>query len=102
MLLIGSLLAAFVYAPGNPLTEFPVEIRAFLKSGLAVVYAINTVLAVVAALEAKKKNLPVIFWAIKTFLLGGVAFYEVRQADDPKNPRYTGTLPQDRKAKRNK
>lgn len=84
ILLITTLLAGFVYAPGNPLTEFPIEIRNFLKEGLAVAYAINTVLAVLAGINAKSKNLPVLFWAIKTFLVGGVSYYEITQARDPK------------------
>lgn len=84
ILLIVSLLAALVYAPGNPLTEFPLEIRAFLKTGLSIVYSINTVLAVQAFFNAKSKNLPPVFWAAKTFILGGVAYYEVTQAKDPK------------------
>ena len=84
ILLLTTLLAGFVYAPGNPLTEFPIEIRNFLKQGLAVTYAINTVLAVLAAINAKSKNLPVIFWALKTFLVGGVSYYEIQQAKDPK------------------
>jgi hypothetical protein len=84
ILLIVTLLAGFVYAPGNPLTEFPVEVRNFLKQGLAATYSINAVLAVQAFLKAKSKNLPATFWAMKTFLLGGVAFYEVTEALDPK------------------
>lgn len=83
MLLLISLLSGFVYAPGNPLTEFPIEIRDFIKGGLAVVYSINTVLAVQAYFRAKSKNLPGLFWAMKTLILGGVAFYEVTQAKDP-------------------
>ena len=83
ILLLVSLLSGFVYAPGNPLTEFPVEIREFIKTGLAVVYSINTVLAGRAYFIAKEKNLPGVFWAVKTFLIGGVAFYEVTQAKDP-------------------
>jgi hypothetical protein len=83
ILLLVCVLAGFIYAPGNPLTEFPVEIRRFLKSGLGVVYSINTVLAVQAFFVAKGKNLPAIFWAIKTLLLGGVAYFEIRSAVDP-------------------
>jgi RsiW-degrading membrane proteinase PrsW (M82 family) len=83
MLLVITLLGALVYAPGNPLTEFPPEIRAFLKQGLSVTYAINSVLAVQAFFNAKSKNLPALFWAVKTFLLGGVAYFEITQARDP-------------------
>lgn len=83
MLLIISLLAGLVYAPGNPLTEFPPEIRNFLKQGLVNVYIINAALAVRAFLVAKSKNLPPVFWAVKTFILGGIPFYELSQAKDP-------------------
>ena len=94
ILLLTTLLAGFVYAPGNPLTEFPIEIRNFLKSGLAVTYAINTVLAVLAAINAKSKNLPAVFWFFKTFLVGGVAYYEITQAKDPSkiNAKSDGTM----------
>jgi hypothetical protein len=101
ILLIVSLLAALVYAPGNPLTEFPSEIRSFLKQGLIVTYSINSVLAVQAYFNAKGKNLPALFWAAKCFLLGGVAYYEITQARDPKkiNDKRDGPDPSDRKSK---
>lgn len=83
ILLIVCVLAGFVYAPGNPLTEFPVEVRTFIKQSLLIVYSINTVLSVQAYLAARSKNLPPAFWAVKTLLLGGVAYYEVQQASDP-------------------
>ena len=101
MLLVISLLAALVYAPGNPLTEFPAEIRSFLKQGLVNVYAINTVLAGRAFFIARSKNLPGIFWAVKTFILGGLPFYEISQARDPTKPvEETLPDPSDRKSKR--
>jgi len=78
-----TLLAAFVYAPGNPLTEFPVEIRSFLKQGLLVTYSVNGVLAALAYQNAKSKNLPALFWGVKCFLLGGVSYYEIMNAKDP-------------------
>ena len=83
ILLIITCLAGFVYAPGNPLTEFPPEIRSFLRQGLGVTYSINVVLAVQAYFNAKSKNLPALFWAAKCFVLGGVAYYEITQAKDP-------------------
>jgi len=98
ILLLITLLAAFIYAPGNPLTEFPPEIRNFMKQGLAVTYAINTVLAGVAFQTAKSKNLPALFWAVKSFLLGGISFYEVSQAKDPKKLNDVSD-PSDRKSK---
>lgn len=98
ILLLVTLLAALVYAPGNPLTEFPPEIRSFLKTGLTVTYSINLILAVQAFLLAQSKNLPSVFWAGKTLLLGGVAFYEISQAKDPKDYN-NGVDPSDRKSK---
>lgn len=86
ILVVVSLLAAFVYSPGNPLTEFPPEIRTFLQQGLLVVYGINSILAGRAFFVAKEKHLPGFFWLVKTFLFGGVAFYEVTAAVDPTKP----------------
>mmetsp|Transcript_16656 Transcript_16656/g.16748 ORF Transcript_16656/g.16748 Transcript_16656/m.16748 type:complete len:330 (+) Transcript_16656:108-1097(+) len=83
VLLAITLLAALIYVPGNPLTEFPPEIRSFLKQGLLVTYTVNTILAIRAFQIAKSKNLPGIFWAIKCFILGGVSFYEINEAKDP-------------------
>ena len=76
-------LAAFIYLPGNPLTEFPREIRTFLKQALGVTYSINAILAIFAFLSAKSKNLPPVFWAVKTLLIGGIAIYEIGNARDP-------------------
>lgn len=100
LLLVISSLAGFVYFPGNPLTELPPELRNFIKEGLAIVYIINTVLAVLAFNEARSKNLPGLFWGIKTFILGGIAFFEIKKASDPENVPYNGVKPEDRKAKR--
>ena len=83
MLLLVSVLAGFVYYPGNPFTEFPPEIRTFLRQGLGIVYSINSVLAIQAYFKAKEKNLPGLFWALKCFILGGIAFYEISVAKDP-------------------
>ena len=49
------------------------------------VYSINAVLAVQAFFEARE-NLPGAFWGIKTFILGGVAFFEIKEAQDPTKP----------------
>ena len=97
ILLIVIVLAAFIYAPGNPLTEFPPEIRSFLRQGLGVVYAINTVLAGQAFFKAKEKNLPAFFWAAKCFILGGIAYYEIVNAKDP--AKMNESKPYDRKSK---
>lgn len=98
ILLIILLLATFVSAPGNPLTDFPSEIRDFFRSGLTFTYAINAILAVQAFFKAKEKNLPPTFWATKTFLLGGIAFYEVNEARDP--TKLNKNDPSDRKSQR--
>lgn len=79
ILLVVCLLSAFIYAPGNPLTEFPEEIRTFLQKGLLMVYSINLVLAIQAYFRAKEKLLPAIPWAIRSFILGGIAAYELKQ-----------------------
>lgn len=99
ILLIITLLGALVYAPGNPLTEFPPEIRQFLRQGLMVTYSINFVLALQAFFNARSKNLPGVFWAAKTFLLGGVAYYEITQSRDPSKINESRPDPADRKSK---
>jgi len=103
ILLIVAFLAANLYIPGNPLTEFPLEIREFLRSGLLVIMGINFVLAGLAWKIATEKNLPGLFWAIKCFFVGGISFYEITQAKDPTklNPRdpFDGRDPSDRKSK---
>eukprot|EP00639_Heterosigma_akashiwo_P033603 CAMPEP_0194725294 /NCGR_PEP_ID=MMETSP0296-20130528/25907_1 /TAXON_ID=39354 /ORGANISM="Heterosigma akashiwo, Strain CCMP2393" /LENGTH=314 /DNA_ID=CAMNT_0039629693 /DNA_START=174 /DNA_END=1114 /DNA_ORIENTATION=+ len=77
------LLCAFVEYPGLPLTELPYELRDFLKAGLAVVFAINAVLAGAAGVTAKGLgNQPVGFWVGKTFLLGGLAYDQVTSIAD--------------------
>jgi hypothetical protein len=65
------------------------------------IYAINVILAGRAFFVAKEKNLPALFWMFKTFLLGGISFYEVNEAKDPaKINERTGPDPADRKSKR--
>jgi hypothetical protein len=53
---------------------------------------VNTVLAVLAARIAIKKKLIVPLWAVKTFLVGGLAFFEVSRAipvkEIPRTPRF--------------
>lgn len=98
MLLIVLLLSALIYYPGNPLTEFPPEIRRFLTQSLIITYGINTVLSIQAFFQAKNKNLPSVFWGLKVFILGGIAYYELSQAKDPNE--YKGIKPSDRKSKR--
>jgi hypothetical protein len=73
-----SLLSAAVYDPGTPLTSFPPEIRAFLWHTMKITYTINTVIAVQAYFQARRKHMSGIFWSVKTFLLGGIATYELQ------------------------
>ncbi|KAJ1636523.1 hypothetical protein T492DRAFT_958538 [Pavlovales sp. CCMP2436] len=71
-------LAAYVSDPNFPLTSLPVEYRDFVKVAIAITYAINAGIAVYAALiAAPARGLPAPFWAIKCFLLGGVALGEL-------------------------
>ncbi|KAJ1436488.1 hypothetical protein B484DRAFT_393187 [Ochromonadaceae sp. CCMP2298] len=101
ILLIVIVLGGYIYAPGNPLTEFPPEIREAFRTGLTITYAINTVLAVKSFFIAREKNLPGLFWGAKSFILGGIAYYELSQVKDPKSLQtYRGPKPEDRKAKR--
>jgi hypothetical protein len=101
ILLFISLLGALVYAPGNPLTELPLEIRTFLTQGLLITYSINLLLAINSFFIARSKNLPGVFWLVKVFLLGGISYYELQQTKDPTAvSAYSGTKPQDRKARR--
>lgn len=99
ILVLITLLSAFVYFPGNPLTEFPLEVRQFLQKSLLVVYSINTVLAVQAFFKAREKNLPGSFWFAKTWLLGGIAFFEISAAKDP-TKKINETNPNSRAARR--
>jgi hypothetical protein len=80
ILLSTSILCAFVEYPGNPLTEFPPEIRDFLKTGIAAALLINVALAALSVPVATEKGQPVWFWAPKTLLLGGLAFDEISRA----------------------
>ena len=80
ILLTTSIVCAFVEYPGNPLTELPVELRDFLKSGLAIICGINVVLAGISVPVSVRKGQPAVFWFIKTSILGGLAFSELRNA----------------------
>jgi len=107
ILLFISLLSALVYAPGNPLTELPLEIRTFLTQGLLITYSINLLLAINSFFIARSKSLPGVFWFVKVFLLGGISYYELQQTKDPtaatatsNQSTYSGTRPEDRKAQR--
>jgi hypothetical protein len=76
---LGIILCAYIEYPGFPLTNLPTPIRETLQGGLLVVYAINTVLAGVAAFAAKDRGQPVPLWIAKTFAVGGLAFDQLTQ-----------------------
>lgn len=48
-------------------------------TGLATVYAINTILAVLATFKASERGQPKFLWAAKTFAVGGLAFDQLTQ-----------------------
>mmetsp|Transcript_8690 Transcript_8690/g.18526 ORF Transcript_8690/g.18526 Transcript_8690/m.18526 type:complete len:453 (-) Transcript_8690:22-1380(-) len=72
------LLCTFVYYPGFPLTQLPDEAREQLRHGLLITFVVNAVLAIAAVNEAKTRKQPVVFWAVKVFLLGGLALNELQ------------------------
>jgi hypothetical protein len=72
-------LMAFVEYPGFPLTNLPTPLRGALQGGLGVVYAINTVLAVLAAFKAGERGQPAPLWIAKTFSVGGLAYDQLTQ-----------------------
>lgn len=84
VLLALALLCGFVELQGFPLTELPYELRDFLKTGLLVVYVINTGIGFLSYLEAKRVGQPAAFWAFKGFVLGGLAFNELSQIEPRK------------------
>ena len=47
--------------------------------GLGTVYAINTVLAVVAIFKAQERGQPIPLWVAKTFSVGGLAYDQLTQ-----------------------
>ena len=47
--------------------------------GLATVYAINIVLAVLSVFKASERGQPVIVWVAKTLAVGGLAFDQLTQ-----------------------
>ena len=76
---LGIILMAFVEYPGFPLTNLPTPLRGCLQGGLATVYVINTVLAVLAVFKASERGQPSVLWAVKTFSVGGLAFDQLTQ-----------------------
>lgn len=76
---LGIILCAFVEYPGFPLTNLPTPLRDALQGGLAIVYLINTVLAVLAVFAAAERGQSSFLWAAKSFSVGGLAFDQLTQ-----------------------
>ncbi len=76
---LGIILMAFVEYPGFPLTNLPTPLRDCLQGGLATVYLINTILAVLATFKAAERGQSSLLWAAKTFSVGGLAFDQLTQ-----------------------
>jgi len=72
-----SLLCAFIDYPGLPFTELPDAYRQFFQQGLLIVYIINAALAYLSIGAAKRRDQNSFFWALKVFLLGGLAWNEL-------------------------
>lgn len=81
---LSAVLMAFVEYPGFPLTNLPDPLRGALQGGLATVYAINTVLAVLAFLSASERNQSPALWGAKTFAVGGIAYDQLMQIPTPR------------------
>jgi hypothetical protein len=80
---LGVVLMAFVEYPGFPLTNLPTPLRGALQGGLATIYGVNLVLAVIAALSAPGRNQPALLWGAKTFAVGGIAYDQLMQIPTP-------------------
>jgi hypothetical protein len=65
---------ALLYLPLLLLT-----LSVFVSKGLGVVYAINTVLAVLAVFKAGERGQPAPLWIAKTFSVGGLAYDQLTQ-----------------------
>lgn len=81
---LGVVLMAFVEYPGFPLTNLPSQLRGALQGGLATIYGINLVMAVIAAFSAPGRNQPSLLWGAKTFAVGGIAYDQLMQIPTPK------------------
>lgn len=79
ILTLGIILCAFVEYPGFPLTNLPTPLRSSLQGGLATIYAINFVLAILAFFKAGERGQSGILWAAKTFSVGGLAYDQLTQ-----------------------
>lgn len=78
-----TLLCAFAYDEHFPLTALDEHLRVAIRKALLVTFVVNAVLVVVAAREARARNQPVLFWTMKTMLLGGLALHELQTNTTP-------------------
>ncbi|KAA8498521.1 hypothetical protein FVE85_6106 [Porphyridium purpureum] len=76
--LLTILLMTFAYNPGLPLTNLPDEFRGALARGLLVTFVVNSCLVLAVPREAALRRQPTAFWALKVFLLGGLALNELQ------------------------
>ena len=79
---IGSLvimLMAFVEYPGFPLTNLPTPLRDCFQGGLATIYAVNVVMAILATFKAGERGQNPLLWGVKTVAVGGLAFDQLTQ-----------------------
>lgn len=55
----------------------------FFSIGLATIYLVNAVLAVLAAISAPSRNQPALLWGAKIFAVGGIAYDQLMQIPTP-------------------
>lgn len=102
LIILVLLLSGSISYPGFPLTQVPDEYRALIwqvcgftlaarlcfcdrigpppSQGLGITFFINAVAAVYSIGLAQRKEQPVVFWAIKVLVFGGLALGELKQA----------------------
>ncbi|KAL9181981.1 hypothetical protein ACHAXT_012324 [Thalassiosira profunda] len=80
---LGAVLMAFVEYPGFPLTNLPDPLRGALQGGLATIYLVNSILAVLAAVSAPSRGQPSLLWGAKTFAVGGIAYDQLMTIPTP-------------------
>lgn len=88
---LGIILCAFVEYPGFPLTNLPTPLRSSLQGGLATIYLINSILAVLAFFKAGERGQSGALWAAKTFSVGGLAYDQLTQLPTLEEAKQKGT-----------
>jgi len=88
---LGIILCAFVEYPGFPLTNLPTPLRSSLQGGLATIYLINLILAVLAFFKAGERGQSGALWAAKTFSVGGLAYDQLTQLPTLEEAKQKGT-----------